>query len=70
MNEDVNDKIDIDILKERPLHDVLASIRVEIGFCHAVSPVQQYSIDPDAQSEHGSLVPQSPYVWHIPHSQV
>ena len=31
MNENANDKIDIDISKERPLHDVPASICVEIG---------------------------------------
>ena len=36
MNENVNDKIDIDILKERPLHDVLASIFVVIGICREV----------------------------------
>ena len=40
MNENVSYEIDIDILKERPLHDVLASIHVEIGICHAVSCVQ------------------------------
>ena len=36
MNENVNDKIDIDILKERPLHDVLASKNVAIGICREV----------------------------------
>ena len=40
MNENVSDKIDIDIVKERPLHDVLASIHLEIGICHAVSCIQ------------------------------
>ena len=40
MNKNVSDKIDIDIVKERPLHDVLASIHLEIGICHAVSCVQ------------------------------
>ena len=39
MNENVNDKIDIDILKERPLHDVLAFIEA-MGICPTVSPVQ------------------------------
>ena len=60
MNENVNDKIYIDILKERPLHDVLASISVEIGICHAVSCVQHFpmltsAIDPVAQSGQYSL---------------
>ena len=59
MNENANDKIDIDISKERPLHDVPASICVEIGICHAVSRVQQISIDPDAQSGHFTLRSQS-----------
>ena len=36
MNKNVSDKIDIDIVKERPLHDVLASKIVEIGICREV----------------------------------
>ena len=36
MDENANDKIDIDILKERPLHDVLASIFVVISSCREV----------------------------------